>query len=237
MDDNAWIRKILFDRELLYCGDPKILRMMQRRIKTRVRELWKEIERRQFDVLFSDHLSHNWYTQRSIESLKAEALRYEAYLTDQTLNEQVDYILRLIDGLPERQQRILIERLSTQATLDTSLDPLPSTKRVQLRLTLFEHQRLTAIALATGFTVSQILRRCLLETTELTDIQWELRRNTPNEKLDKKIWVRLPIHLMARVTKLGRANRVPTSTFIRAALRHYIEKQNELYEKQRKLNR
>jgi predicted DNA-binding protein len=229
MDDMAWIRRIFFERELLYCGDPKIMRMMQHKIKRRLREIWKEIEERQSGILMRGRELDPWFSQKSLEYLRSQAIKYEAYLNDETLNEKIDYILRLIDGLPERQQRMLFERLGIQVELDASAKPIPATKRVQLRLSLFEYQRLKAFASATGFTLSQILRQSLLETTVETNIQWELRRSTAKVKLEKKVWVRLPTSLMDRATKLARSYRVPTSTFIRGALRHYLEKQSDLY--------
>jgi predicted DNA-binding protein len=229
MDDNAWIRRSFFERELLYCGDPKIMQMMQRKIKRRLREIWREIEERQAGILMRGRDQDDWYSQKHLEYLRSQALKYEAYLNDETLNEKVDYILRLIEGLPVRQQQLLFERLNVQAEIDASAKPIPSTKRVQLRLSAFEDERLRAIASATGFTISQLLRQSLLQTTVETNIQWELRRCTAKIKLEKKVWVRLPTSLMDRATKLARSYRVPTSTFIRGAMRHHIESQSELH--------
>jgi len=229
MDDYAWIRRSLFERELLYCGDPKIMRRMQRKIKARLNEIWKEIEERQSGSLMRGDSRYDWYGKISLEHLRSEALRYEAYLNDETLNEKVDYILRLIEGLPARQQQLLFERLSVQAEIDASAKPIAATKRVQLRLSAFEDERLRAVASATGFTISQLLRQSLLQTTVETNIQWELRRSTAKVKLERKVWVRLPSSLMDRATKLARSYRVPTSTFIRGALRHHIESQSELH--------
>lgn len=229
MDDYAWIRRSFFERELLYCGDPKIMRMMQRKIKARLNEIWREIEERQSGNLIRGRSRYDWYGHKSLEHLRSEALRYEAYLNDDTLDEKVDYILRLIEGLPERQKRLLLERLNIQLDQQASAQPIPGSKRIQLRLTAFEDERLRAIAIATGLTISQILRHALLQTTIETNIQWELRRVTAKAKLEKKVWVRLPSSLTDRAKRFAELNRVPTSTFIRGALRHHIESQSELY--------
>ena len=188
-----------------------------------------EIEERQSEILLRGRELNPWFAQRSLEHLRAQAIKYEAYLSDETLDEKVDYVLRLIEGLPERQQQMLIERMGIQAELGSSAKPIPATKRVQLRLSPFEYERLKAFASVTGFTMSQILRQVLLQTTVETNIQWELRRSVAKVKLEKKAWVRLPSILMDRATKLARSYRVPTSTFIRGALRYHIESQSELY--------
>jgi hypothetical protein len=228
MDDNAWLRRISHLTDFSACGDMDALAEFQKSVRELINERWRLVEKLQAPLANAtgNFYKNNWAQDEidyEIERIRA----IEVHLSPADWDARVEYVTRQLLDLPmnlryEVLSKVgLVESESEQVSLRQIPEDNHST-RVQLRISHEEHRDLRVLCKHSNRTISEIVRLAVLGYDPRFELFKEMHEWRSTQKLNSKLFVRLPAFLYEKLEAQTRAHRSTTGATLRAMLRRWV---------------
>jgi hypothetical protein len=228
MEDNAWLRRISHLTDFSACGDMDALADFQNSLRELINDRWRLVEELQAPLANAkgNFYKYNW-TQDAIDHEVERIKAIEVHLAPADWDARVEYLTRQLLDLPMnlRYEVIakagLVESESEQACLPKIPEDIRST-RVQLRISHEEHRDLRILCKHSSRTISEIVRLAVLGYDPRFELFKEMHEWRSTQKLNSKLYVRLPAFLYEKLEAQTRAHRSTTGATLRAMLRRWV---------------